>query len=46
VLAVFPSLTLTTIGTAEGSYHHVTPLNATQRHSLAWLELPDNLYER
>jgi transposase len=46
VLAVFTSLTLTTIGTAEGSYHHVTPLNATQRHILALLELPDNLYER
>ena len=46
VLAVFTSLTLTTIGTAGGSYHHVTPLNATQRHILALLELPDNLYER
>jgi hypothetical protein len=23
----------------------VTPLNATQRHILALLELPDNLYE-
>ena len=46
VLAVFTALTLTTIGTAEGSYHHVTPLNATQRLILALLELPDNLYER
>lgn len=46
VLAVFTSITLTTIGTAGGSYHHVTPLNATQRHILALLELPDNLYER
>jgi transposase len=46
VLAVFTALTLTTIGTAGGSYHHVTPLNATQRHILALLELPDNLYER
>jgi hypothetical protein len=24
----------------------VTPLNATQRHILTLLELPDNLYER
>ena len=46
VLAAFPSIPLTTIGTAGGSYHHVTPLNATQRHILALLELPDNLYER
>ena len=46
VLAVFTALTLTTIGTAEGSYHHVPPLNATQRHILALLELPGNLYER
>jgi hypothetical protein len=45
-LAVFTALTLTTISTAEGSSHHVTPLNATQRHILALLELPDNLYER
>ena len=46
VLAVFTALTLPTIGTAGGSYHHVTPLNATQRHLLALLALPDNLYER
>jgi transposase len=46
VLAVFTAITLTTIDTAAGSYHHVTPLNATQRHILALLELPDNLYER
>jgi len=46
VLAVLTSLTLTTIGTVEGSSHHVTPLNATQRHILALLEVPDNLYER
>ena len=46
VLAVFTALTLTLISTAEGSAHHVTPLNATQRHILALLELPDNLYER
>ena len=46
LLAVFTSITLTTIGTAGGYYYHVTPLNATQRHILALLELPDNLYER
>jgi hypothetical protein len=46
VLAVFTSITLTTLGTDRGYYHHVTPLNATQRHILALLELPDNLYER
>ena len=46
VLAVFTSITLTTIGTEGGSYHHVIPLNATQRHILALLELPYNLYER
>ena len=45
VLAIFTSITLTTIGTAGGLSHHVTPLNATQRHILALLELPDNLYE-
>jgi len=45
VLAVFTSITLTSIGTDGGYYHHVTPLNATQRHILALLELPDNLYE-
>ena len=46
VLAVFPAFTLTPIGTAGGSAHHVTPLNATQRHILALLELSGNLYER
>lgn len=46
VLNVFTSITLTTIGTEEGYYHHVTPLNAVQRHILALLELPDNLYDR
>jgi transposase len=46
VLAIFTSITLTSIGTDGGYYHHVTPLNATQRHILALLELPDNLYER
>ena len=45
VLAVFTSLTLTTIGIEGGYYHHVTPLNAAQRHILALLELPDDLYE-
>jgi transposase len=45
VLAVFTSITLTTIGIEGGYYHHVTPLNAAQRHILALLELPDNLYE-
>jgi transposase len=46
VLSAFTPITLTTIGT-EGHYdHHVTPLNATQRHILALLELPDDLYER
>jgi len=43
VLAVFPSLPVTTLGTAEGSSHHVPPLNATPRPILALLELPDNL---
>jgi hypothetical protein len=46
VLAVFPSITLTTISAEGGAYHHVTPLKATHRHILALLELPDNLYER
>lgn len=46
VLAAFASIPLTTIGTEGGDYDHVTPLNATQRHILALLELSDNLYER
>jgi transposase len=46
VLAAFTPITLTTIRTEGGWYHHVTPLNATQRHILALLELPDDLYER
>jgi hypothetical protein len=37
---------LTTIEVEEGHYQHVTPLNATQRHILALLKLPDDLYER
>ena len=46
VLAAFANITLTTIGAEEGSYHYVTSLDATQRHILALLELPDDLYER
>jgi transposase len=46
VLDAFTSITLTTIEAAGGLYHHVTPLNATQRHILALLKLPDDLYER
>jgi transposase len=46
VLAAFAHITLTTIRTAGGCYHHVTPLNATQRHILALLELPDDFYEQ
>jgi hypothetical protein len=45
VLDAFTSITLTTIEIAGGFYHHVTPLNATQRHVLALLKLPDDLYE-
>jgi len=46
VLDAFDAITLTTIEMAGGFYHHVTPLNATQRHVLALLKLPDDLYER
>ena len=46
VLNAFDAITLTTIEMAGGFYHHVTPLNATQRHVLALLKLPDDLYER
>ncbi len=46
VLDAFTHITLTTIEAAEGFSHHVTPLNATQRHILALLKLPDDLYER
>jgi transposase len=45
VLDAFTHITLTTIEAAGGLYHHVTPLNATQRHILALLKLPDDLYE-
>jgi hypothetical protein len=46
VLDAFTPLTLTTIEVGGSLYHHVTPLNATQRHILALLKLPDDLYER
>jgi transposase len=46
VLDAFTPITLTTIEAAGSLYHHVTPLNATQRHILALLKLPDDLYER
>jgi hypothetical protein len=46
VLAAFANITLTTIRAEGGWYHHVTPLNATQRHILALLALPDDLYEQ
>jgi Transposase DDE domain len=46
VLDAFTPITLTTIEVAGGLYHHVTPLNMTQRHILALLKLPDDLYER
>ena len=46
VLDAFTSITLTTIEVERGHYQHVTPLNATQRHILALLKLPDDLYER
>ncbi len=46
VLAAFSSITLTSIEVEGGRYHHVTPLNATQRHVLVLLKLPDDLYER
>lgn len=46
VLDAFTSITLTSIEVEGGCYHHVTPLNETQRHVLALLKLPDDLYER
>lgn len=46
VLAALSSITLTSIEVEGGRYHHVTPLNATQRHVLVLLKLPDDLYER
>jgi hypothetical protein len=46
VLDAFSSITLTSIEVEGGYYHHTTPLNATQRHVLALLKLPDDLYER
>jgi len=46
VLDAFPPITLTTIDMGGDMYHHVTPLNATQRRILALLQLPDDLYER
>jgi hypothetical protein len=46
VLAAFANLTLPTIRAEGGWYPHVTPLNATQRHILALLALPDGLDER
>jgi transposase len=46
VLAAFANVTLTTIRAAGECFHHVTPLNPTQRHVLALLALPADLYER
>jgi transposase len=46
VIAAFDNLTLTTIALEAGTHRHVTPLNATQRHILALLTLPTDLYER
>lgn len=46
VLDAFAHLTLTIIEMEGTVFHHVTPLNATQRHVLALLKLPDDLYER
>lgn len=46
VLAAFANVTLTTIRAAGECFHHVTPLNPTQCHVLALLELPADLYER
>jgi len=45
VLDAFSSITLTSIEVEGTCYHHVTPLNATQRHVLVLLKLPDDLYE-
>lgn len=46
VLDAFSSITLTSIKVEGGGDQHVTSLNATQRHVLAWLKLPDDLYAR
>lgn len=46
VIAAFSSMTLTMIRTGGERDHHVTPLNTTQRHLLALLQLPADLYER
>ena len=46
VIAAFSSITLTIIRSGGECYHHVTPLNTTQRHILALLQLPADLYER
>jgi transposase len=46
VLAAFANVTFTTIRAAGECCHHVTPLNPTQRHVLALLALPADLYER
>ena len=46
VLAAFANRTLTTIRAAGDCYHYVTPLNAAQRHVVALLQLPGDLYER
>jgi transposase len=46
VLAAFANVTLTTIRAAGKCFYHVTPLHPTQRHVLALLELPADLYER
>jgi transposase len=46
VIAAFANITLTTIRTTGTCYHHVTPLNTTQRHILILLQLPADLYER
>lgn len=46
VIAAFSSITLTMIQTGGECYHHVTPLNTTQYHILALLQLPADLYER
>ena len=46
VLDAFSSITLTSIEVEGGRYRHVTPLDATQRHVLALLKLPEDLYER
>lgn len=46
VLAAFANLTLPPIRAAGDCYHYVTPLNATQRHVVAFLQRPGDLYER